>query len=213
MNGLTYEKDLTGLLVIDPYNDFISPGGKLWPRVQEVAEAISCVSNMKAVLAAARQANLRIFFALHHRYRARDYETWKSIAPVQRNAWQHKTFEDGTWGGEIHPDFLPLPGEIVAQEHWCSSGFANTDLDLLLKRHGVRKLVVIGLKANTCVEATVRYAVELGYEVTMVKDATASFSWDEMRASLEINLPSYASAILPAQEMVNKLAISYSAKV
>ena len=206
MKDLTYEKHLTGLLVIDPYNDFISSGGKVWPRVQEVAEAISCVSNMKAVLEAARRANLRIFFALHHRYRAGDYETWKYIAPIQREAWEHKTFEDGTWGGAIHPDFLPQPGEIIAQEHWCSSGFANTDLDLLLKRQGVHKLVVIGLRANTCVESTVRHAIELGYEVTMVKDATASFSWDEMKASLEINLPSYASALLTAQEMVNKLA-------
>lgn len=206
MKDLTYEQHLTGLLVIDPYNDFISPGGKVWPRVQEVAEATSCVSNMKAVLEAARRANLRIFFALHHRYRARDYETWKYLAPIQREAWEHKTFEDGTWGGEIHPDFLPQPGETIAQEHWCSSGFANTDLDLLLKKHGIHKLVIIGLKANTCIESTVRHAIELGYEVTMVKDATASFSWDEMKASLEINLPSYASAILTAQEMVNKLA-------
>lgn len=65
--------------------------------------------------------------------------------------------------------------------------------------------MVIGLKANTCVESTIRHATELGYEVTMVRDATASFSWDEMKASLEINLPLYASAILTAQEMVNKL--------
>jgi len=59
----------------------------------------------------------------------------------------------------------------VALEHWCSSGFANTDLDLQLKKHGIHKLVVIGLIAHTCVEATVRFAAELGYEVTMVKDA------------------------------------------
>ena len=35
-------------------------------------------------------------------------------------------------GGEIRSEFEPQPGEIVAQEHWCSSGFANTDLDLQL---------------------------------------------------------------------------------
>src|SRR5207248_5718704 len=46
-----------------------------------------------------------------------------------------------------------------------------TDLDLQLKKHGIHKLVVIGLRAHTCVEATVRFAAELGYEVTMVKDA------------------------------------------
>ncbi len=72
------------------------------------------------------------------------------------------------------------PGELVAQEHWCSSGFANTDLDLLLKKHGVHKLIVIGLIAHTCVEATVRYAAELGYEVTVVRDATALEPWERM---------------------------------
>ena len=205
MTDLTYEKDLTGLVVIDPYNDFIAEGGKLWPRVREVAEAVACVSNMKTVLHAARESNLRIFYALHHRYRNGDYETWKYIAPIQRGAWERKIFEDGTWGGEIHPDFTPRPGEIVAQEHWCSSGFANTDLDLQLKKHGVHKLIVIGLRANTCVESTVRHAIELGYEVTMIKDATASFSWDEMKAALEINLPAYASAILTARDIVAKL--------
>src|SRR6266851_2800300 len=67
------------------------------------------------------------------------------------------------------PEFEPQLGDIVALEHWCSSGFANTDLDLQLKKHGVHKLIVIGLIATTCVEATVRFAAELGYEVTMVE--------------------------------------------
>jgi len=70
---------------------------------------------------------------------------------------------------------VPQPGDIVATEHWCSRGFANTDLDLQLKKDGIDKLIVMGLIAHTCVEATVRYAAELGYEVTMVKDATAVF--------------------------------------
>jgi nicotinamidase-related amidase len=64
----------------------------------------------------------------------------------------------------------------VASEHWGSSGFANTDLDLALKKHGIHKLIVMGLIAHNCVEATVRFAAELGYEVTMVKDATADYS-------------------------------------
>src|SRR5207249_12111468 len=74
-------------------------------------------------------------------------------------------------GWRDRSEFAPQPGDIVALEHWCSSGFANTDLDLQLKKHGIHKLVVIGLIAHTCVEATVRFAAELGYEVTMVKDA------------------------------------------
>src|SRR5215472_3283011 len=89
---------ISALLLVDPYNDFISEGGKLWPRIKAVADANGCVSNMLKVLNAARAAKLRVFYAMHHRYRSGDYETWTYIAPVQRGAWQHKTFEYGTWG-------------------------------------------------------------------------------------------------------------------
>jgi ureidoacrylate peracid hydrolase len=158
------------------------------------------------VLNAARKAELRVFYALHHRYRPGDYETWKYIAPIQKAAWLRKKFEDGTWGGEIRREFEPKTGDIVAQEHWCSSGFANTDLDLLLKTHGIHKLIVIGLIAHTCVEATVRFAAELGYEVTMVKDATADYSDKEMHAALDVNIPNYANAIVTTNEVVEALS-------
>ena len=94
----------------------------------------------------------------------------------------------------------------MALEHWCSSGFANTDLDLQLKKHGIHKLIVIGLIAHTCVEATVRYAAELGYEVTMVRDATADYSDVEMRAALDVNLPNYAGAIVTTTEVVDAIS-------
>jgi ureidoacrylate peracid hydrolase len=96
--------------------------------------------------------------------------------------------------------------EIVVAEHWCSSGFANTDLDLQLKKHGIHQLIVIGLIAHTCIEATVRFAAELGYEVTVVKDATADYSDKEMHAALDINLPSYASAIVTTNEIVASIS-------
>ena len=208
MANVTYEKEITALLVIDPYNDFISEGGKVWDRLKGVIEANRCIPNMLQVLNAARKAELRVFYSLHHRYRPGDYETWKYVVPTQKAAWERKTFEYGTWGGEIRTEFAPMPGEILAQEHWCSSGFANTDLDLLLKKHGIHKLIVIGLIAHTCVEATVRFAAEFGYEVTVVRDATADYSEEMMHAALEINLPNYANAIVSTEEILK--SISYA---
>jgi nicotinamidase-related amidase len=206
MTTRTYDRKITGLLVIDPYNDFISEGGKAWPRIRAVAEANDCIRHMLEVLNAAREAEMRVFYAMHHRYRPGDYETWAYIAPVQKAAWEHRTFEYGTWGGEFHPGFLPRPGEIVAAEHWCSSGFANTDLDLQLRKHGVEQLVVMGLIAHTCVESTVRFAAELGYGVTVVRDATADYSDNEMHAALDVNIPRYASAIVTANEIVDLMS-------
>ena len=124
------------------------------------------------------------------------------MAPIHKVAWLRKIFENGTWGGEIRREFEPQPGDIVALEHWGSSGFANTDLDLQLKTHGIHQLIVIGLIAHTCVEATVRHAAELGYDVTLVKDAAASYSDEEMHAALDINIPNYASAIVTTKEII-----------
>src|SRR4029078_1365756 len=206
MPDVTYEIDITGLVVIDPYNDFISEGGKVWDRLKGVAEANGCIPNMAAILEAARSADIRVFYALHHRYRPGDFDTWKYVAPIQRAAWMRKTFEYGTWGGELRSEFEPQPGDVVAQEHWCSSGFPNTDLALQLKKHGIHKLIVVGLIAHTCVEATVRFAAELGYEVTMVKDATADYSDEEMHAALNINIPNYAPAVVTAAEIVHAIS-------
>jgi len=202
MADVTFRLDQTGLLVVDPYNDFISDGGKLWSRVREVVEANGCIPNMIRILQAARHAGARIFFAPHHRWRAGDYETWKFWAPIQEAGARSKVFADGTWGGTFRDEFTPRPGEIVAQEHWCSSSFANTDLDLQLKKHGIHQLIVIGLRANTCIDSTVRYAAELGYEVTLVNDAIGSYSLDEMKATLEINAPNYARAILSTKDLI-----------
>jgi ureidoacrylate peracid hydrolase len=205
MAKVTYDKQVAALLVIDPYNDFISEGGKIWGRIRAVAEANDCVPHMLQILHAARNAKLRVFYAMHHRYRPGDYETWRHIAPIQRAALRSKSFEYGTWGGEIRVEFTSMPGEIIASEHWCSSGFANTDLDLQLKRHGIQQLIIIGLIAHTCVEATVRFAAELGYEVTVARDATADYSDEEMHAALDINVPNYANAVVTTKEVVDAI--------
>lgn len=213
MAKAAFDREITALLVIDPYNDFMSEGGKIWPRIRAVAEANGCVPHMLQVLDAARKAKLRVFYAMHHRYRSGDYETWKYVAPIQRAAWKNKSFEYGTWGGEFRAEFVPKPGEVVASEHWCSSGFANTDLDLQFKKHGIHQLIVIGLIAHTCIEATVRYAAELGYEVTVVRDATADYSDEMMRAALDINMPNYASAIVTTNEVVDLISSAQPVEV
>jgi len=74
-------------------------------------------------------------------------------------------------------------------KHWAQSGFANTDLDFQLKQHGKTHVILIGLLANTCIESSGRFAMELGYHVTLVRDATAAFSPEMMHAAHELNGP------------------------
>ena len=75
-----------------------------------------------------------------------------------------------------------------------------------LKRYGIHQLIVIGLIAHTCIEATVRFAAELGYEVTVIRDATADYTGEMMHAALEINLPNYANAIVTTTEVVDAIS-------
>ena len=79
-------------------------------------------------------------------------------------------------------------------------------MDLQLKKHGIHKLIVVGLIAHTCIEATVRFAAELGYDVTVVRDATADYSDEMMHAALDINIPNYASAVVTASEIVASIS-------
>ena len=157
MADLKFDKEITGLLVIDPYNDFISEGGKVWNRLKGVAEANDCVPHMLQVLNAARKAGLRVFYALHRRYRPGDYETWKYIAPdpegslarvrssntargVARSAANSSLNRAISW-----PLSIGVPAVSPTRTWICSS-----------RRHGIQQLIVMGLIAHTCVEATVR---------------------------------------------------------
>ncbi|MBO9546636.1 isochorismatase family cysteine hydrolase [Caulobacter sp.] len=204
MSDLVLPKGRTALLLIDPYNDFLAEGGKLWGRVAATKGAEGLHDHMKAVLAAARAAGVTVFVVPHHRYAPGDLDTWQHPNPYIQASARGLVFEKGGWGGEWHPDFAPQAGDVIVGEHW-SSGFSGTDLDLRLKQRGATHLVLIGLAANTCVEGTGRSASELGYHVTLVRDATAAFSDEALHAAHDINGPTYAHAIVTSAEVVRAL--------
>jgi len=60
-----YTKDQTALLFVDPYNDFLSDGGKLWPYVREAAAEVGLLDNLRAITAATRKAGILMRDAFH----------------------------------------------------------------------------------------------------------------------------------------------------
>lgn len=210
MSDTHYPAGSSALLLVDPYNDFLAEGGKIWPLVKPVAEQVGLLDNLRAIVAAVRSAGLRLFVVPHRRWRPGDYESWRHPNPTQRLVMSRKTFAFGEWGGEWFPDLAPRDGDIVIQEHWAQSGFANTDLDFQLKQHGIERVILVGLLANTCIESTGRFAMELGYHVTLVRDATAAFSSQMMHAAHELNGPTFAHAILDTAQLLRALGIERS---
>jgi nicotinamidase-related amidase len=201
-----YPRDRTALLFVDPYNDFLSEGGKFWPFIEGVAREVGLLGNLQTISAAIRKAGIQVFIVPHRRWEPGDHAGWAHPSPYQVGSGEKQMFARGSWGGEWRPEFAPQPGDIVIKEHWGSSGFANTDLDLQLRQRGLVKVIMMGLMANTCIETTRRFASELGYHVTLVKDATAAFSQEMMRAAHELNGPTFAHRILTTAELVATLS-------
>lgn len=205
MNDNPYSVERTALLLVDPYNDFLSEGGKLYDKIKDTAEQVGLFENLRAILLKVRTAGIRVFIVPHHRYREGDYEKWQHLSPMQQAAKQSKVFAEGSWGGEWHPEFGPQAGDVIVKEHWAQSGFANTDLDEQLKQHGIQKIVLVGMVANTCIESTARYGMELGYHVTLVRDATAAFSAEALHIAHNVNAPMFAHSVLTTAELIELL--------
>jgi len=198
----TYPTEKTALILVDPFNDFLSEGGKMWPFTKETVEGVGLVQNLKALIAAARAHGIQLIYAPHHHTEKGDYMNWKFLAPSHAGSKKTMLFEKNTWGAEFHPELTANEGDLIAQNHWTGSGFANTDLDFLLKLHGIEYIVLAGMRANTCIDSTARYGVELGYHVTLIKDGIAAFNWEEIKATVETNFPNYGHSLLSTEEFI-----------
>ncbi len=206
MSETKYPSGKTALLFIDPYNDFLAEEGKMWPALSEVAKSVNLHANLTRVRTAAREANMPIFILPHHRHKPTDFEGWSHLTPSQSAAHEYQLFAVDSWGGEWYEGFGPEAGDIVVKEHWGASSFANTDLDVHLRQQGITHVIFIGLIANTCIETSARVAAELGYHVTLVRDATAAMSAEAMHAAHEINGPTYAQAILTTTDLLQQIS-------
>lgn len=206
MSKTTYPSDRTAYLLVDPYNDFLSEGGKVNAFIETVANEVGLLDNLRKLDREVRSQGIPVFYVPHRRWQRGDYEGWSHPNPNQMKVFKGHHFARGEWGGEWHPDFIPKPGDTIVQEHWGSSGFANTDLDFRLKQKGITHLIVVGLLANTCIECTARYASEMGYHVTLVRDATAAFKPEMMHAAHELNGPTFAHSIVTTDELIENLA-------
>ena len=107
------------------------------------------------------------------------------LAAWRREKWpvihvQHMSQEPGSPlrpeapGNAFKPEAVPREGEPVFQKT-VNSAFIGTPLEAHLRREDIHKLVIVGLTTDHCVSTTVRMAGNLGFEVVVVEDATATF--------------------------------------
>jgi nicotinamidase-related amidase len=167
----------TALVLIDMVNDFIDPGGKTATRANRPLDhARSVIPTMQLLLAGARRAGVMVVHVQHttlHGH-ASDSGPWLDARSRATYSVEDICLE-GTWGQQIIDELAPLTGEPVVQKYRYS-GFAGTNLDLILRSSGRRTVVCAGVSTNVCVEATAREAFSLDYYTVLAGDACAS--WD-----------------------------------
>jgi nicotinamidase-related amidase len=193
----------TALIVIDPYNDFTSRRGKGRPLVRKVATEVGLIRHLHQAIDAARRSGIPVVYAPHHRYRRGFQDPIRYPNPSQYLSRLTHFFADGRYGGRFRAELAPAPGDFVAIEHHVSSGFAGTDLDAHLRSIGVTDLMVCGLLTNTCVESTVRQAVDLDYRVTVLADAVAAWSPEDHRAALDGSFLKVAHRVIATEKFIS----------
>lgn len=201
----TDEKERTALIVVDPFNEFLSRWGKMWAGVGASVKEVHLLSNLKKILETARAVGLQIAYAPHHRWRPGSFSDKKYLHPSQALLVSFKAFPRDGFGGQYYKGLGPQQGELVASEHTCSSGFAETDLHDQLQKLGITHLIIVGMVTNSCIEATARSAVDLGYHVTLVSDAVAAFSPLEHATTVTQTYPMIAHRVLTTSQVVDAL--------
>lgn len=135
------------------------------------------IPNMQRLLAKFRDAGIEVLhttiesLTLDGRDRSLDYKITGFNVPK------------GSWDGKVIDELRPLEDEIVLPKS-SSSVFVSTHIDYLLRNLGVRQIVICGLLTDQCVESAVRDACDLGYLVTLVPDACASYTPEREKFSL-----------------------------
>lgn len=137
--------------------------GKMYPYLEKSLEKQNLIFNLTQLQNAARRAKILVLFAPHHNFQDGDYDDWRHMTPTQVSAKASRFSERGSMGAEFYKDLAYKTGDVIVGQHWTASGFANTDLDHQLKRHGIEFVIIVGLEALTCI---VRHALGDNYLIT-----------------------------------------------
>ncbi|MGN9812847.1 cysteine hydrolase family protein [Micromonospora sp. BQ11] len=201
MPTTAYETGRIGLLLIDTVNELFSEGGKAYPGFKEEFDRIGTFANIRRLLTGARAQGFPIFFAPMS-YTQSDYTTWKHLSGIHREMYDNRMFEAGSWGAQFHPELSPQANEVVIAPHKNIDVLANTDLDVQLRQHNVEYLAIGGMIGTMCVESTARSAMERGYHVTTITDATAAMGGRPAYEAMVLRYPLISHATLTVDEFL-----------
>ena len=206
-------KNDTAVVITDPQNDFLSENGVTWELVGDSVKENKTVENIERIVKAAKINGFEVFISPHYYYPT-DH-SWKFGGTVEKMMHEIKMFDrngalslDGFSGSgadwlERYKSLIEDGKTVVVSPHKVY-GPENNDLILQLRKRNISKIILGGMSANLCVEAHLRELLEQGFEVIVVKDATAGARHPELGDGYEaalINFGYIANAVLSTDEV------------
>ena len=212
------QKTDTAVVFIDPQNDVLSEKGENWGAVGASVTENNTIGNMERIFKAAKANGYEVFISPHYFYPT---DTgWKFNGPLETDEFGTHSFarsgplnlagfpnSGADWLERFKP-YIEDGKTIVVSPHkvW---GSQTNDLVLQLRKRGISKIILGGMLANMCVESHLRDLVEHGFEVAVVKDATAGPRhpvWGDGHQAAMINYQIIAHAVLSTDETVDRMS-------
>jgi nicotinamidase-related amidase len=221
--GMEIDPANTALVITDPQNDFLSPEGVTWGVVGKSVEANNTVENIETLLKIAKKNGIQVFISPHYYYPTD--KGWKfegalevlmhNIGMFDRKGPLDLEGFEGS-GADWLTRYKPYieDGETVVASPHKVYGPENNDLILQLRKRGIDRVILAGMSANLCTEAHMREFLEQGFEVAVVKDATAAAQvpeGDGYQAAL-VNFRYMANAVWTTDEVKELLGVEEAAE-
>ena len=200
----------TAMFVTDPQNDFLSKGSPVWGLVGPTVIKNKVVEKERTLKALAKKIGIPVFYSTHM-YTPKDFANWKSLNGIDKVMFENKMFAQGTWGHDYHPKLKPDSNTIVMNPHKGLSNFWTGDAAIQLRQYGIETVIMYGMSANMCVESHARDAIENGFDVIIVADATAAAGDAAYEAALT-NYEFLAHEVMTTNQVIKKLENAKRAK-
>ncbi|TJY42429.1 cysteine hydrolase [Cohnella pontilimi] len=200
----------TAIVITDPQNDFLSPGGKGYHLTKQTIEQNNTVHNLELLMRTALNKGYQLFMSPHYLY-PHDFG-WQFTGNEQKMLLSLRMYQVANAytppspGADFVPSFKPYIFDrrtIVATPHKVASPQTN-DLVYQLRQHRKEKTILAGVLSNICVESHMRHLIENGFETAVVYDATAATSERDFLAAVT-NYKAFASAVWTTQEAISHL--------